>query len=153
MCNRRAGYTRNVIEEFKKLGLAVDEYALIGSSVLELHGIRPARDIDFVGLPKVLHDLRRRGWKTKRFFWGWPFRQAVQSGDFECYSNVKYRSHRPETEEIISRADVIDGVSYMSLADLAAFKLALGREKDLNDIRLIDVHAKEGKCPICAARA
>lgn len=144
-----------MIEEFKKLGLPADKYVITGSTVLELHGIRKARfkDLDFIGMPDVFKELRRRKWKTKRFFIGWPFRKAVEHEGMECYSNMKLRSYRPETADIIRRADVINGISYMSLEDMAAFKAVLGREKDLNDIRLIREHIHAGNCPICSARA
>lgn len=42
-------------------------------------------------------------------------------------------------EEIISSATLIDGIPFMNLDELIKFKIALGREKDFEDIELIKI--------------
>lgn len=141
------------MDEFKKLDLPTDKYVIVGSSVLELHDIRKSkRDIDFVVSADLYRELRRRGWKRKWFFTGFWQCKALQSGNFEAYSNMHRGSFNPKTEDVIARADVVDGVSYASLQDLAGLKRGIGREKDFNDIKLIEEHVKAGTCPICSRK-
>lgn len=143
-----------MIEEYKKLRLPVGEYVIVGSSVLELHGIRKSRgDVDFVVSPKLYRELKRKGWKRKWFFTGFLQCKALQSGELEAYSNMHRGAFNPKTEDVIARADIVDGLSYASLEDLTGLKRGIGREKDLNDIKLIEEHIKAGNCSICAQRS
>lgn len=54
-------------------------------------------------------------------------------------------NYKPDTENLIKSAEIISGVPFLTLQELMKFKKALGREKDLQDIKLMKQHLKEFK--------
>ena len=132
----------NILERVKALHLPDGEYAVIGSGILAAKKIREAKDIDLVVTEKLLNELRARGWKRIWFFRGMLYRKLIRSGDAEAFSNVHYKKYNHSAEEIIRGAEHIDGIPFMSLGELIEFKKALGREKDIRDIQLIEEYLK-----------
>jgi hypothetical protein len=129
--------------KLKELNLPEGQYAVIGSGTLAARGIREARDLDIVALPPVFKELEKRGgWKKKWFFRGLLTRKVIQKDGVEIFSNYRYKHFKPKTEDIIRRADIIQGFPFVSLDDFVKFKWELGREKDLVDIALVDRYLK-----------
>lgn len=129
----------DTISKLKELNLPAGQYAVIGSGTLAVRGIREARDLDIVALPSVFAELKKRGgWKRKWFFRGLLTRKAIQKSGVEIFSNYHCKNFKPATEDIIARADSIQGFPFVSLPDFVSFKRELGREKDQKDIVLIE---------------
>jgi hypothetical protein len=128
-----------VIAKVKALDLPAGQYFLFGSAVLAAYDIRDARDIDMVVVPELFRRLRKEGWKRKWFFHGCLRRKCVEKDGIEAYSNAKLKSYRPKTEDIIERAEMVEGVPLMPLGDCLDFKKVLNRgAKDERDIALIE---------------
>jgi hypothetical protein len=89
-------------------------------------------------LPGLFEELRRRGWKRKFLFRRVFTYKLIKKGGVEAFSHARRGPYQTSTEDIIASAEMIDGVPFMNLNELRAFKLAMGREKDMRDVELID---------------
>jgi len=131
-----------IIEKVKKLGLPFGQYVVISSGTLDALGIRPANDIDLTVLPELHQSLRKSGeWKEEDRY-GKIF--LIQDG-IEINPDISWDAYPTSTQEVINTALVIDGVPFMNLEELRTFKTALGREKDIVDIALMDAYLASNK--------
>ena len=130
-----------IVEVVKKLALPRGEYAVFGSGLMEVLGIRESGDVDLIVTRKLFEELAgREGWE--RFVYENNGDEAVKyQGDFVdvAFWDCKYF---PGCDEegilgMIGRAEVIDGVSFVNLEDMIGWKSGSGREKDKRDVDLI----------------
>lgn len=133
----------DIVSRVKELNLPLGEYAVFGSGVLEVNGIRKAKDVDIVVTKKLYKELKECGWKRH-----WLFRRrltcrALKNGDAEAYTHMKWKGYREETESIIKKAELIDGVAFMRLTDYLVYKRCMPREKDKKDVELIENYFKQ----------
>ncbi len=135
----------NIVEEVKKLNLPFGQYVVFGSGILSAKGIRPAKDIDLLVTPELFSSLQRKGWKRKFLFRRVLKFKLIKMGIAEAFSNANSGTYKTEVEEIIKTADVIEGIPFMNLNELKIFKVQLNREKDKNDVKLIDEFLSKNK--------
>jgi hypothetical protein len=128
----------DIVSRVKALSLPLGKYCVFGSGVLEVHGIRKAKDVDILIDEELYQELRKRGWKRYWFFWRLLTCKALKKGDVECFTNCKNGIFKIETADLIRNAQMIDGVPFMHLKELKDFKLGAGRNKDVKDVRLIE---------------
>lgn len=129
-----------IIEEIKSLNLPRGEYIVVGSGIMSVYGIREHKDIDLLVSKRLYEQLKSLGWEAKNL-----------EGKFEYVSKgivgaspeiITLPNYKPTLEELLSKAVIIDSVAFTSFRDLIEFKQALGREKDLIDIDLIEKYLK-----------
>jgi hypothetical protein len=133
--------SRRIIDVVKKLGLPAGEYAVFGSGIMEVCGLRESGDVDFIMTKRLFDDLAATP-KWERFVYENNGDEAIKyQGDFvdvgfwEC-------NYFPGCDEagilrMIKNADIIDGVSFVGLTDTMGWKSGSGREKDLRDVEMI----------------
>lgn len=126
-------------ETVKALNLPIGEYVIFGSGPLKAHGIRESRDIDLLVTGELYSDLSAKGWDKQSTTDGEEF---LVNQNVEVYKRWSFGSYNPGTEEIIGRAEIIDDLPFATLQDVIIWKSALGREKDVEDLRLIDDYIK-----------
>lgn len=132
----------NIIEKIKNLNLPLGKYVVIGSGILEALNIRPAVDIDIAVLPQLYKQLKETGeWKESEKHG----KYCLEKETFEIATGVSWGNYKPAMEEIIASATLIDGIPFMNLDELIKFKIALGREKDFEDIGLIKNYQSKSK--------
>lgn len=129
----------NIIEEVKKLDLPLGQYVVIGSGTMAALGIRQARDIDIAVLPELHAALRATGEWEEEIRYDKIF---LKKDIFDINPELSWSEYPTTAEEAISSALVIDGVAFMNLRELCKFKRALGRDKDIADIALIEEYVK-----------
>ena len=128
----------SVPEQLKALELPVGESMVMGSGVLGALGIREARDADIVVSTRVYAQLREAGWRERVFRSGSIEQFGLEHGCFQVFSDwTDSDGVRKVVEELLSDADIIDGIAYNSLDKLYAYKLRRGLDKDLKDLELI----------------
>lgn len=125
-----------IFERVQKLGLPKGGYAVVGGGVLEAHGLREAGDVDLVVSDEVYALLVDNGWQKKKGIDGVGIKLYLN--EVEAFSHIKIGTYQPNTVDLLARAELIQNVPFLTLVDTRAYKLALGREKDLHDIELID---------------
>lgn len=126
-----------IISRIKQLRLPYGQYVVVGSGTLEALGIRQAADIDIAVLPALHTALRATGEWDEDERYGEIF---LKREDVEILPRLDWDAYPTTTAAAIASALVIDGVPFMNLDELRTFKAALGRDKDLADIALIDAY-------------
>ena len=127
----------NIITKVKKLDLPLGQYVVIGSGIMAQLGLRAAKDVDIAVTPDLYAKLRASGEWEEEERYGKTFlkKEAV-----EINPRLDWESYSTTAEEAIASATIIDGVPFMNLNELVAFKRALGRVKDLIDIVIIEAY-------------
>lgn len=105
-----------------------------------IRGIRGINDIDILVSDDLRDDLIKKygmvdDGKTKKITFPQGDIDAFWEGSF--YTQ-KVDKQDPKVKDIISRAEMIDGLPFESLDDLIYFKRKMNRPKDLEDIKLIE---------------
>jgi hypothetical protein len=132
----------DIIARIKALNLPVGKYVVFGSAVMEIHGIRPAKDIDIAITEELYQELKRRGWKRK-----WNFKRlltckALKLGGNEAFTNLYWKAYQIPTKDLIKNAEFFEGIPFMSLRDYLFYKTHLPRQKDKDDVVLIENYLK-----------
>jgi hypothetical protein len=124
----------NLLSQLNKLDLPPDSFALFGSAPMAVRGIRESKDLDVI--------IRMATWR-KLAQKHPPQSQkphCIKIGDLELFNN--WEPWFKNSDELIDTADVIDGIRYVKLDYVIRWKKAMGREKDLKDIQLIEQYLK-----------
>ena len=120
---------KKLLEELRKLNLPVDSYVIFGSGSMSVRGIRESSDLDIIVSDKVWQDFIKK-YSTKN-----NNKSIIQIGDIEiCKDLLPWLDN---SEELIKRSEIIDGFSFLTLEDTLKLKEKFGREKDREDIKLI----------------
>lgn len=125
-----------LLKELDSLNLPNDEYAVTSSGTLAVRGIREAADIDLIVTDKLWSELA-----TKYPVLDLGDCKSIKTGNLEILGDFK-GDRLYSTEEQIDKADLIGGHRYVNLGMIKEFKKALGREKDVRDLELIDNYLK-----------
>lgn len=121
-------------KEIEKLGLPHGSFMVVGSSVMAAYSLRQTRDIDMVVTEDVFAELDDGSWQHDSSMGITTLRKGL----FDIgasWDGAKF-------EDVVGRAVVIDGIPYLSLADLRQWKLKIGRHKDIADVKLIDEYLR-----------
>ncbi|PIZ95768.1 MAG: hypothetical protein COX80_03490 [Candidatus Magasanikbacteria bacterium CG_4_10_14_0_2_um_filter_33_14] len=120
---------KKLLEELKKLNLPVEQYAIFGSGPMAIRSIRESSDLDIVVLDELWQKFVSK-YSTKE-----GNESIIQVGNIEICKDIL--PWLDDTEEMIKRSDIIEGLPFLTLEDTINFKTKLGREKDKKDIELI----------------
>ena len=126
-----------IIQRIKQLNLPLGEYVVIGSGLLDALGLRTAGDIDIAVTPKLFASLQSTGeWKEAE-----QYNKAFLLKDgVEISSQLEWGDFPTTVTEAINSSIVVDGVPFLNMEELKKFKRALGRQKDYDDIALLDAY-------------
>lgn len=122
------------IEKIKDLNFPLGEYVVVGSSILEVLGIRESVDIDIAVTSKLRDILLKTGKWNEEYNYNKLF---LKNPGIDILPELNWEKYDTTTNQAIAGAIIIDGIPFMNLEELIKFKTALGREKDFKDIELI----------------
>ena len=131
----KSGILLNYLNELINLNLPADQYAVFGSGPMAVRGLRLNGDIDLIVKPPLWDSLSRT----------YP---AKGSKTLFCGHLEIFRDWRPwfeNTSQLIDEADVINKIRYVKLDSVLEWKKAMNRQKDKEDIRLIENYFTELK--------
>ena len=126
-----------LLNKFKKLNLPDGDYVIYGSGPLGIRGIRKIHDLDVVVKDSLYLKLIK---KYKKFERKDKEKRFIKLGKIEIIPASS--SLIKNIEEIIKRADIINGLRFVKLEDLIRWKKKMGRPKDFKDIKLIKNYLK-----------
>ena len=118
------------IEELEALKLPIGEYAIFGSGPLAVRRIRESQDIDIIVKKILWNELTNKHQNALREN---PIR--IQIGNVAIYNS--WLDLTDKMNEMIDRAEIIEGLPFVRLEYVIKWKESMGREKDRNDIELI----------------
>lgn len=117
---------------FEQLGIDRDTAVVVGSGILDVMGIRASDDLDVLVPEAVFQAVAGKGHAVSSYANGAKY---MRIGEVEVMDDWF-----GEAAAVRDRAVVIDGVRFMSLEDVRAWKIRLGRPKDVADVALIDAY-------------
>ena len=122
----------------KELGLSLDQIIVIGSGILDQLGIRKAADVDLVASDEVLEKIASDlDWaeqcdkNQRRYF-------VKHDGSAEIWDGWEFDGRVLNYEDLLNLSVEYDGVKFVGLDFLRQWKNWRGREKDIQDVELID---------------
>ena len=125
-------------DAFRALNLPLGQYVIIGSGPLGIRNLREIGDIDLIVSQKLWEDLAfKHGVCVKE---GKQYIVVDQANveAFRSWTFCNTEEPGPTVEEMITAADLIEGLPFLSLKHTIFCKRDLGREKDFKDIALIE---------------
>lgn len=125
---------KTLIDKIKNLNFPKGEYLVIGSWILSMLGIRESQDIDILVTKKLFNGLKKSWERAEHEKFGKLF---LEKDVFEISNKSKFWKYNTNTEKLIEKALIIENIPFMNLDEFIKFKMALGREKDIQDIKFI----------------
>ena len=126
---------QDIISKMKSLNLPTGSYVVFGSGPMAALGIREVNDIDLYVSTEILKQLKQKGWK--KIYKG-PKDHPLTFDVFEAHDNWSFCLYNPTLLDLLSRAFVIDDITFASLDDVRKAKATTKRRKDIIDVKLID---------------
>lgn len=125
-------------ERVKELGLPLDQIIIIGSGILDQLGIRQSTDIDVAARSEILEKIARDDDWIERVDKNQRRYLVKHDGSVEIWDGWEIDGRVVEYDELLDYAVEHDGVKFVSLDFLRHWKNWRGREKDMQDMKLID---------------
>jgi len=124
---------QKLLEELKKLNLPNDRYAIYGSGPLAIRGLKEIYDLDVIVTDELYQEL------TKKY----PEKEKgkIVIGDIEIFPLWNFLLSNPQ--EVLERAETIQGFRFIRLEDLINWKKKMARKKDFEDIKLIEEYLRK----------
>lgn len=125
-------------------GLPLDQIIVIGSGILDALHIRETDDIDVAASHALFEQLKADAtWHSQIAEWG---EEYLEKADCEVWRGwVMDDSGHPTYEDLLHDTQLVDGIRYISLEYLLAWKKRYARPKDIKDIKLIEESGYVGK--------
>ncbi len=130
---------KKIFDSIKELHLASGHYAITSSGPLGIRGLRQINDGDLIvddylwNILTKKHTPETKNGLTKIVL-SEGLVEILGQGSFFNYLDPE----DPTVERQIRSAEIIDGLPFVKLKYIRHFKEKLGREKDLEDIKIID---------------
>jgi hypothetical protein len=129
----------NFIDELKALNLPAGQYAIFGSGPLAIRNLRDAGDIDIIVTQELWDELAKKyPLHHKETVKGPVTSMAV--GNIEIYKD--WLNLTPIVPELIETAETINDLPFVQLKYVIEWKNYMGRDKDKNDLKLIEEYYK-----------
>ena|ERR1700733_2579725 len=123
---------RRLIKLVTELDLDPHDFVIFGSGPLLAHGLRRSmRDLDVVARGAAWHRVSESGFPATGALSGAPM--ALFWGNRIQFS-PGWISEDWDTDDLINRAEIIQGLPFAQLTDVLAYKQELYRPKDRPDI-------------------
>ena len=127
----------DIISKVKTLKLPQDSFIVFGSCPMVIAGIREANDIDLLVSEEIYERLKNSGWqKVDKGTKDEPLTYDV----FEAHKNWNFSSYNPTLQDLLATSTKVESIPFASLAEVRKWKVASGRDKDIVDIKLIDLY-------------
>lgn len=126
-------------DKVKALNLPLDQIIVIGSGILDQLGIRPASDIDLAASSDLMKKLSEEsGDWLKKFDDNQRFYFVKDDGSAEVWDGWEFDRQAVSYDDLLDYAVKYDSVRFVNLEFLSQWKKWRSREKDVQDVKLID---------------
>lgn len=128
-----------LLAELKELQLLIGEFALCGSAPMAARGLRDSHDLDIVVSEQIYQKLQIQ-------YSGEEYKSPL---GFLRIRNLEisntWMNDITEAKKIIAEAEIINGWPFAPLKYVIAYKQMLNRQKDLDDLKLIEEYLLQEK--------
>jgi hypothetical protein len=124
-----------LIDEVRALQIPEDCFIIVGSGLLEALHIRPAADIDIIVDADLLDRFAGEGWESIVSDHG---KTVLTFERFEMSATWSTPDGEMSHGDLVPGSISIEGVRFIGLPRLLAWKTAMARPKDVADIALIE---------------
>ena len=126
-------------DKVKALNLPLDQIIVIGSGILDQLGIRPASDIDLAASSDLMKNLSEEsGDWLKKFDDNQRFYFVKDDGSAEVWDGWEFNGQVVSYDNLLDYSVEYDDVRFVNLEFLSRWKKWRSREKDVQDVKLID---------------
>lgn len=128
--------TMDIFSRVRKFGLPAGQYAVFGSALLDVWGLRKANDLDIIVTPELYVQLKESGWEERQGN-GFTLLSKEDADVTTVQDGPTNGDYYPNRLQLIRNAIEINGIPFVRIEEVVACKTAYNRPKDLEDIRLI----------------
>jgi len=128
-----------LLAELKELQLLIGEFALCGSAPMAARGLRDSHDLDIVVSENFYQILKQKYSEEKYQTTLGPLK--INNLEISC----TWLNDLDEAKKIIAEAEIINNWPFAPLKYVIAYKQMLNRQKDLDDLKLIEEYLKLAK--------
>ncbi len=123
----------------RHLALPEGQWVVFGGSCLAAHGIRPANDVDIFVHPLLYDQLKHQRWtEHTASSTGSNFLKTTASNiEIQAFITCGSDQWVPQVEAYLRDPEFINGLPFMPLSQMYAWKDTTRRPKDIIDIELI----------------
>lgn len=132
----------NIFDRVKKYNLPLGQYAVFGSSLLEIWGIRRAADLDIIAAPELYQELKKDGWAERQAH-GFPMLVRDEANVTTVQDKPTDGDYCPDRLQLIKDAVIINGVPFVRVEEVLACKRSYNRPKDLKDIAALEQYLRQ----------
>jgi hypothetical protein len=118
------------LKELKSLNLPTGKFAIFGSAPMTIRGIRESVDLDIIVKKDLWSELVK---KYPDSLQEYPL--CLKIGNIEIYKDWLMLSDK--IDEMIDNAETIANFPFVQLKYVVEWKKQFGREKDIEDLKLI----------------
>ncbi len=126
----------DIFQRIKKFDLPLGKYAVFGSALLDVWGLRHANDLDIIVTPELYDQLKSEGWEEKQAN-GFVMLIKDDANVTTVQDKPTNGDYFPDRIQLISEATIINDCPFVKVEEVIACKTAYGRQKDLNDIKML----------------
>lgn len=134
----------DLFERVKKFNLPIGQYAVFGSALLDVWGIRKATDLDIIVTLELYDQLKKDGWQEKQ-----AHGFAILIKDDVNITTVQDKptdgDYCPDRYQLIKEAVLIKGIPFVRIEEVIVCKRAYNRQKDRDDIAAIENYINNHK--------
>ncbi len=123
----------NIFERIEKYNLPKSHYAVFGSALLEVFGIRKAADLDIIVTPELYKKLKTDGWDEIQAN-GFAMLRKGEADVTTLQDEPTDGKYCPDRMKLIKDAVIINGLPFVRIEEVIACKTDYDREKDRVDI-------------------
>jgi hypothetical protein len=126
----------NIFSRIKKFNLPIGQYAVFGSALMDVWGLRQAGDLDIIVTPGLFEKLRNEGWEEKQGN-GFTILTKEDANVTTAQDRPTDGDYNPNRLKLIKDAIFIEETPFVRVEEVIACKTAYNRPKDLEDIKMI----------------
>lgn len=120
----------DIFSRVKKFDLPLGQYAVFGSGLLDVWGIRKAADLDIVVLPKLYEELKNKGWEERQAN-GFVMLVRDDANITTVQDKPTDGEYCPDRIQLVKEAVIVNGIPFVKVEEVLACKQDYGRAKDI----------------------
>ena len=107
----------DIFTRVKKFKFPAGQYAVFGSALLDVWGLRKAVDLDIIVTPGLYKELKKQGWKERQAH-GFPMLVKNDANVTTVQDKPTDGDYNPDRLQLIKEAIKIKGIPFILIASL-----------------------------------